>query len=695
MAEPAAVRQAGIYLHDTRHLSRYGAGTFGDLELIQQRRPRRTLTQYWSRMRHHAQEVLLVRELELVPSGLSRADPRSRAEHRGADAAICGSISTRISPTSSKRAATSGRAPRNAIERRRPAVACAYVAQDGVASRRRASISAGCSVHAPLIVPPRESSTSSSSRSTFDNDAARGASAAAARRRRAWHADRSTVERRARVLRPGDRRHRVAAARDARGPNDRRGHPQLRRALRPRLADHRVAAARCRPGARALGADLSRGAAGQTRGPVPRRGAGQDHARASRERAVSRIGELPFRTYYGSADSTPLFLVLLGDYVARTGDTALAQAARAQLARGDRLDREAIADARGLINFRQRADGKGLTVQSWKDCADSMSYADGRLGEGGLAVAEVQGYVFAALQRGGRSVASSAVASRRERAGWLARSGEAGRDGRRAVLDAAADNYALALDDDGPAARCRTRPTAGHLLWSGIVPEDKAQAGDRAAVRATICGRATGCARCRPRRSGTIRCSYHNGSVWPHDTALFAAGLRRYGDAARASRGCARALVALAGHSADLRLPELVGGYAREGDTPPLPYIESCRPQAWAAAALIYVANGALETVCTRDEVSRYSGSLMPERMVDPGRISVSNPSGSVAPSRRNTGIASSGASTCVPPRSRTSAARTGATSGRRGDRPRATSRPPRSPARRAGRGRACTGPRV
>ena len=82
--------------------------------------------------------------------------------------------------------------------------------------------------------------------------------------------------------------------------------------------------------------------------------------------------------------------------------------------------------------------------------------------------------------------------------------------------------------------------------------------------------------------------SYHNGSVWPHDTAIFAAGLRRYGDEAGFAK-VREGLVELARLSPDLRLPELVGGYARDGDIPPLPYVESCRPQAWAAAALIYV----------------------------------------------------------------------------------------------------------
>jgi glycogen debranching enzyme len=146
--------------------------------------------------------------------------------------------------------------------------------------------------------------------------------------------------------------------------------------------------------------------------------------------------------------------------------------------------------------------------------------------------------------------------------------------------------YALALDADGRQLDVVASDT-GHLLWSGIVPEAKA----RAVIARLFADDMWSGYGLRTLSTGERRynpLSYHNGSVWPHDTALFAAGLHRYGDRegfARVREG----LTALASHSADLRLPELVGGYPREGSTPPLPYTESCRPQAWAAAALIYV----------------------------------------------------------------------------------------------------------
>jgi glycogen debranching enzyme len=303
-----------------------------------------------------------------------------------------------------------------------------------------------------------------------------------------------------------------------------------------------------------------------------------------RESELSRIGEMPFRTYYGSADSTPLFVVLLGDYVDRTGDTALAKQLEANWRSAIRWI-ERYADPRGLINFRQRDDGHGLTVQSWKDSADSMSYSDGRLAEGGLAVAEVQGYVFAALNA---AVDLSRLCGglEDERQDWRDRAAKLAETVDRLFWMPEQQTYALALDADGRQLDV-VASDAGHLLWSGIVPEAKAPA-VIARLFADDMWSGYGLRTLSTKEKRYNPLSYHNGSVWPHDTALFAAGLDRYGD----HEGFARVregLTALARHSADLRLPELVGGYAREGSTPPLPYTESCRPQAWAAAALIYV----------------------------------------------------------------------------------------------------------
>jgi glycogen debranching enzyme len=305
-----------------------------------------------------------------------------------------------------------------------------------------------------------------------------------------------------------------------------------------------------------------------------------------RESELSRIGELPFRTYYGSADSTPLFLVLMGDYVARTGDIRFAQEMEPNWRAALRWI-EQYSDRRGLINFRQRSDGKGIIIQSWKDSPDSMSYSDGRLGRGPLAVAEVQGYVFAAYKAAAGLMAFCG-ASDDERRELLLKADRLAHTFDAAFWMPQHDNYALAIDADDQQLDVNSSDS-GHLLWSGIVPRERA---DRLITRLfepdLWSGYGLRTLSAREKRYNPL--SYHNGSVWPHDTALFAAGLKRHGAQAGFNR-VREALTALATISGDKRLPELVGGYPREGDVPPLPYIESCRPQAWSAAALIYVLN--------------------------------------------------------------------------------------------------------
>ncbi|MEQ1899250.1 MAG: glycogen debranching N-terminal domain-containing protein [Devosia sp.] len=316
-----------------------------------------------------------------------------------------------------------------------------------------------------------------------------------------------------------------------------------------------------------------------------------------REGELSRIGELPFHTYYGSADATPLFLMVLADYVEKAGDATLARELEPNWRAALGWIRRHI-DDRGLVVFGQRGDGKGLTVQSWKDSHDSMSYADGRLAAGPLAVAEVQGYAYAALLAAARlchacgapegeaarlKTDAAELASRIDALYWMPGHG----------------SYALALDADG----CQLdvdSSDSGHLLWTGVVPRDKA----RRVVDRLFAGDMWSGYGLRTLSSGAMRydpLSYHNGSVWPHDTAIFAAGLLRYGEVEAFGR-VRDALVALANSSHDLRLPELVAGHPRAGNVPPASYEQSCRPQAWSAAAMIYVLGAAGKT--TRATVS-------------------------------------------------------------------------------------------
>jgi len=297
---------------------------------------------------------------------------------------------------------------------------------------------------------------------------------------------------------------------------------------------------------------------------------------------LSRMGQVPFARYYGTVDATPLFLVLLGRYLDLTGELALVRELRPNWEAALAWLEAADQDGDGLLEFTP--SGSGLAVQSWKDSHDSMSHADGRLAEPPLAVSEVQGYAYAAHRAAAafyRALGEEAKAQAQEkRAQELFRLIQ-----ERFWLEELA-TYALALDRNKEPLRVKSSDP-GHLLWSGAVPPERAPA-----LAATLfseelwSGWGLRTLGSRERRYNPL--SYHNGSVWPHDTALFAGGLFRYGLREEGER-VAQALLDLALSQPDRRLPELVGGFPREEGLPPVPYPVACRPQAWDAASVVYL----------------------------------------------------------------------------------------------------------
>lgn len=293
---------------------------------------------------------------------------------------------------------------------------------------------------------------------------------------------------------------------------------------------------------------------------------------------LSRTGRIPFGRYYGAIDSTPLFVIALAAYVDATGDRGrIAEfAPNWRAAMGWLADRQ---DSDGLVAFTP--SGSGLAVQSWKDSSDSMNHADGTPARAPLSVAEVQGYAFAAFRAGAAFADelgdAAGAAAFTERAARLQRSFHD-----RFWLDDLG-TYAMALDADGaPLAVLSSDP--GHLLWCGIVPEAIAPR-----LVATMLGSALWSGwgvrtlGATERRFNAV--SYHNGSVWPHDTALLAWGLQRYGFAAEA-RQVAVALFDCAAEQPWSRLPELFAGETRHARAGPLAYAHACSPQSWAAASL-------------------------------------------------------------------------------------------------------------
>ncbi|HEX9904676.1 MAG TPA: amylo-alpha-1,6-glucosidase [Propylenella sp.] len=297
---------------------------------------------------------------------------------------------------------------------------------------------------------------------------------------------------------------------------------------------------------------------------------------------MAELGEVPFRRYYGSVDSTPLFVLLAGEYVRRTGDIGTIGPLWPNILAALRwIDGHGDRDGDGFVEYGRRT-AKGLINQGWKDSHDSIFHADGRLAEGPIAVCEVQAYVFGAKR------AAAEIARRlgdAQKAADLEREAEA----LRAEFEAQfwledLGTYALALD--GMKRPCRVRSSnAGHVLLTGLAsPERASRVARTLLASASFSGWGIRTIASTEARYNPM--SYHNGSVWPHDNALIALGMARYGmgdEAARIFHGLFDASVYI-----DLRrLPELFCGFPRRKGRGPTFYPVACSPQAWAAAAPI------------------------------------------------------------------------------------------------------------
>jgi glycogen debranching enzyme len=304
---------------------------------------------------------------------------------------------------------------------------------------------------------------------------------------------------------------------------------------------------------------------------------------------MADLREVPFARYYGSVDATPLFVLLAGLYAERTGDDeTLAELWPAIEAALGWIDGPGDPDRDGFVEY-QRASEQGLANQGWKDSYDAIFHADGRLAEGYIALAEVQGYVFAGKQLAARcalrlgkadqarklTAEAQRLAERFEEAFWCDELG----------------TYALALD--GAKQPCRVRSSnAGQLLFSGIVREDRARMVAADLMRPHfftgwgIRTVARGEARYNPM-------SYHDGSIWPHDNALIALGLARY-DLKHSVEQVFKALFDAAAYMDLRRLPELFCGFQREKQRGPTLYPVACAPQAWASATPFTLLEAAL-----------------------------------------------------------------------------------------------------
>jgi glycogen debranching enzyme len=309
----------------------------------------------------------------------------------------------------------------------------------------------------------------------------------------------------------------------------------------------------------------------------------------TRKGEMAALQEIPYGKYYGSVDSTPLFLMLADAYQARTGDLDLIRSIWPQIVAaaawiGDYGD----ADADGFIEYGNDSD-VGLTNQGWKDSGDAIFHRDGRLAEGPIALVEVQAYCHAAYV--GAARLARLLGHDQHAALWARAAFELQQRFDSAFWCEQLGTYAIALDRDKN--QCQVRASnAGHVLFAGLAtPERARRVADTLMSPQGFCEWgirtvAEGEARYNPM-------SYHNGGVWPHDNALIAAGFARYGlteEMSRVMTGMFDAATLLPSY----RLPELFCGFARRDDFGPIGYPVACIPQAWSTAAVFALLGAAI-----------------------------------------------------------------------------------------------------
>ncbi|WP_019143409.1 amylo-alpha-1,6-glucosidase [Noviherbaspirillum massiliense] len=305
---------------------------------------------------------------------------------------------------------------------------------------------------------------------------------------------------------------------------------------------------------------------------------------------LADLNEIPFRHYYGTVDATPLFIGLAGAYYERTGDLAFIRGIWSSIRNAlEWIDRFGDRDGDGFVEFARYTES-GLAQQGWKDSPDSVFHQDGRLADAPIALCEVQGYVYEAkLQAAklGRLLGEPpAFADELE---------EAAARLKRRFNDVfwceEIGTYAIALD--GEKKQCKVRSSnAGHALWTGIATQERAEQVARQLLGEDFfCGWGI---RTIPEKEVRYNpMAYHNGSIWPHDNALIADGMARYGltgEAMKVFAGMRDVSLYMDQH----RMPELFCGFDKRPDEGPTLYPVACSPQAWAAATVFYLLQACL-----------------------------------------------------------------------------------------------------
>ena len=304
---------------------------------------------------------------------------------------------------------------------------------------------------------------------------------------------------------------------------------------------------------------------------------------------LAAIGDIPFGRYYGSVDSTPLFVALAGQYLQGTGDVRFVETIWPNVRRAlEWIDRCGDLDADGFVEY-QRNTPQGLANQGWKDSDNAVFHRDGSSAHGPIALCEVQSYVYAARLEAARI--AEVMDDRRYAQQLHQQAFELREKFEKSFWCESLGTYALALD--GNKQKCEVRTSnAGHVLWGGIASDEHAQA----TARTLLESRSFSGWGVRTLSEGEARynpMSYHNGSIWPHDNAMIAMGMARYG----MKWGVLQILDGLfsASRFMDLqRLPELLCGFPKRRSEGPTLYPVACSPQAWASSSVFYLLQACL-----------------------------------------------------------------------------------------------------
>ncbi len=304
---------------------------------------------------------------------------------------------------------------------------------------------------------------------------------------------------------------------------------------------------------------------------------------------LSAVGELPYSRYYGSVDSTPLFLLLAGEYFAWTADVAAMRALRPNLAAALQWVRQFGApDEDGYLKY-ETTSPTGLRNQGWKDSENCIVQADGSLCSGPIALAEVQGYLYGALRRLGPIFA--ALGETQEASRLRAEAARLRAHFRRDFWVDGEKLVPMALDGRMEAAGVMSS-NAGQVLWSRLLDGERAEA-VRDALFSNDMFTGWGIRTLSSESPAFNPVGYHLGTIWPHDNAIIAAGLKRHGFDEEVNE-VATGLFDTACAFPSYRLPEVYGGHSRSAHQPPVPYPVACRPQAWAASAMPHVLQSVL-----------------------------------------------------------------------------------------------------